>query len=77
MHKASHGGPVVTTRTTSVPVSTSMDIENQGSIPYAQTVDVPMPASPVKGFTSKGQRAGEQTARGFGLQMRPTKFVVR
>jgi hypothetical protein len=68
MHnKASHGGPVVTTRTTSTPVATTMDIEGQGSIPYAKTENVSIPSAP----------KGEMTVRGFGLQMRATKFVLR
>jgi hypothetical protein len=58
-------------------VETSESIVNQGTVPYKKTEDVAMPSAPIKGFTSKGQRAGEQEARGFGLQMRPTKFVVR
>jgi hypothetical protein len=44
-----------------------MDIEGQGSIPYAKTESVSIPSAP----------KGEMTARGFGLQMRATKFVLR
>jgi len=58
-------------------VDTDMVIEGQGSVPYAKTENVPNAPAPVRGFTSKGQRAGEMTARGFGLQMRATKFVLR
>jgi hypothetical protein len=58
-------------------VITSLEIEGQGSIPYAVEQPCPIPAAPKKGFTSSGQRAGEMTARGFGLQMRATKFVLR
>ena len=67
MAKASNGGPIVTTRTTSVPITTTMDIEGQGSIPYAKTEGVSIPSAP----------KGEMTVRGFGLQMRATKFVLR
>lgn len=48
-------------------VETSQTIVNQGSVPMAQVVDVPVPSAP----------RGEQTARGFGAMMRPQKFVVR
>jgi len=48
-------------------VGTSLDIVGQGTIPYAKTVDVKIEAAP----------KGEQTARGFGLQLRATKFVLR
>jgi hypothetical protein len=67
MHKASHGGPIVRTRTTSVPVSTEQDYAGQGSIPFAKTENVSIPPAP----------KGEMTARGFGLQLRATKFVLR
>lgn len=68
MHnKASHGGPIVRTRTTSVPISTVEDYAGQGSIPYAKTENVSIPSAP----------KGEMTVRGFGLQMRATKFVLR
>jgi len=67
MHKASHGGPIVRTRTTSVPVSTVQDYEGQGSLPFAKTESVSIPPA----------NKGEQTARGFGLQLRATKFVTR
>jgi hypothetical protein len=52
-------------------VETSESIINQGTVPYAKTKSVPNPS------VAKGQKSGEQTARGFGLQMRATKFVVR
>jgi len=58
-------------------VSTSLEIEGQGSIPYAVEQSLPIPPSPKKGFSNSGGRAGEMTARGFGLQMRATKFVIR
>jgi hypothetical protein len=67
MHKASHGGPIVRTRTTSVPISTEQDYAGQGSIPFAKTENVSIPSAP----------KGEMTARGFGLQLRATKFVLR
>jgi hypothetical protein len=48
-------------------IGTSLDIVGQGSVPYAKTSDVKIEAAP----------KGEQTARGFGLQLRATKFVLR
>jgi hypothetical protein len=44
-----------------------LDIVNQGSIPYPQEEAVTVEAAP----------KGRQKARGFGLQMRPTEFLVR
>ena len=76
MSKSMSGGPP-RTKTQTPAIQTSLEIEGQGSIPYAQIEDVPVPPMPVRGFTSKGQRAGEMTARGFGLQLRATKFVIR
>ena len=68
MHnKASHGGPVVTTRTTSTPVMMEQDYAGQGTLPFAKTENVSIPSAP----------KGEMTARGFGSQMRATKFVLR
>jgi hypothetical protein len=43
------------------------DYAGQGTIPFAKTENVSIPAAP----------KGEMTARGFGLQMRATKFVLR
>lgn len=48
-------------------VGTSLDIVGQGSVPYAKTTDVKVEAAP----------KGEMTARGFGLQLRATKFILR
>jgi hypothetical protein len=48
-------------------IGTNLDIVGQGSVPYAKTTDVKIEAAP----------KGEQTARGFGLQLRATKFVLR
>lgn len=68
MHnKVSHGGPIVRTRTTSTPVIMEQDYAEQGTIPFAKTENVSIPPAP----------KGEMTARGFGLQMRATKFVLR
>jgi len=67
MAKASNGGPIVRTRTTSVAVSTVEDYAGQGSLPYAKTENVSIPSAP----------KGEMTARGFGAQLRATKFVLR
>lgn len=59
------GAPRAKTKTPSV--QTSLDIEGQGSVPYAQTRPAPVEAAP----------KGEQTVRGYGLQMRATRFVLR
>jgi hypothetical protein len=58
-------------KTSTPSVETSESIVNQGTIPFKKTESVATPS------VAKGLRGGEQTARGFGLQMRPTKFVVR
>lgn len=50
-----------------VPISTSAEIVNQGTIPLAQPMDAPIEAAP----------KGRQKARGFGLMMRPVNFLVR
>jgi hypothetical protein len=44
-----------------------LDIVNQGSIPYPQEEPVTVEAAP----------KGRQEARGFGLMMRPVKYLVR
>lgn len=59
------GAPRAKTKTPSV--QTSLDITGQGTVPYAQTSPAPVGAAP----------KGEQTVRGYGLQMRATKFVLR
>jgi hypothetical protein len=46
---------------------TEQDYAEQGTIPFAKTENVSIPAAP----------KGEMTARGFGLQLRATKFVLR
>ena len=48
-------------------VETSQTIVGQGSVPLAQESAVKVEAAP----------KGRQKARGFGLQMRPTEFLVR
>jgi hypothetical protein len=48
-------------------IGTNLDIVGQGSIPYAKTSDVPVEAAP----------KGELTVRGYGLQLRATKFILR
>lgn len=67
MAKATNGGPIVRTRTTSVPVGTEEEYAGQGSLPFAKTENVAIPTAP----------KGEMTARGFGSQLRATKFVLR
>jgi hypothetical protein len=58
-------------KTSTPSVETSESIVNQGTIPYKKTENVATPS------VVKGLKSGEQEARGFGLQMRPTKYVVR
>ena len=60
------GGPP-RTKTQTPTIQTSLDIQGQGMVPYAKTQNVTVEAAP----------KGEQTARGFGLQLRATKFVLR
>ena len=66
MSKFMRGGPP-RTKTQTPSVQTSLDIQGQGMVPYAKTQNVTVEAAP----------KGEQTARGFGLQLRATKFVLR
>ena len=66
MSKSMSGGPP-RTKTQTPAIQTSLEIEGQGSIPYPQIQNVAIEAAP----------KGEQTARGFGLQLRATKFVIR
>lgn len=66
MSKFMRGGPP-RTKTQTPTVQTSLDIQGQGMVPYAKTSNVSVEAAP----------KGEQTARGFGLQLRATKFIVR
>ena len=63
----SQSNPIKRSKQGDVPVSRSMDIVNQGSIPYPQEEAVSVEAAP----------KGRQKARGFGLQMRPTEYIVR
>jgi hypothetical protein len=66
MSKFMRGGPP-RSKTVTPSVSTSLDVQGQGSVPYAKTQDVPVEAAP----------KGEMTVRGYGLQLRATKFVLR
>lgn len=60
--------PIQSSKQKDVPVITDLEIVNQGSLPYARQEAVPnAPPAP----------KGRQKARGFGLQMRPTEFLVR
>jgi hypothetical protein len=59
------GAPRAKTKTPSV--QTSLDIEGQGMVPYAKSQPAPIEAAP----------KGEQTVRGYGLQLRATRFVLR
>lgn len=66
MSKFMRGGPP-RSKTATPSVQTSLDITGQGMVPYAKTSSAPIPAAP----------KGEQTVRGYGLQLRATKFVLR
>lgn len=55
------------TKTQTPTIQTSLDVVGQGMVPYAKTQDVRVEPAP----------KGEQTARGFGLQLRATKFILR
>jgi len=59
--------PIKRSKQGDVPVTRSLDIVNQGSIPYPQEEPVAIEAAP----------KGRQEARGFGLMMRPIKYLVR
>jgi len=60
--------PIQSSKQKDVQVITNLEIVNQGSLPYARQENLPnMPPAP----------KGRQKARGFGLQMRPTEFLVR
>ena len=58
--------PIQSAKQKDVPITTSLDIVNQGTIPYKRQENAPITPAP-KGF---------QKARGFGLQMRPNDFTV-
>lgn len=59
------GAPRTKTQTPSV--QTGLDIQGQGTVPYAKTQNVSVEAAP----------KGEMTVRGYGLQLRATKFTLR
>lgn len=63
----SQSNPIKRSKQGDVPVTRSLDIPNQGSIPYPQEEPVTVEAAP----------KGRQEARGFGLMMRPVKYLVR
>lgn len=66
MSKFMRGGPP-RTKTQTPSVQTGLDIQGQGTVPYAKTQNVSVEAAP----------KGEMTVRGYGLQLRATKFVLR
>lgn len=66
MSKFMRGGPP-RTKTQTPTVQTSLEITGQGTVPYAKTSDVSIESAP----------KGEMTVRGYGLQLRATKFVLR
>jgi len=63
----SRTSPITTTTQLDVPITHDLEIVNQGSIPYKRQEASPVSPAP----------KGRQKARGFGLQMRPTEFLVR
>jgi hypothetical protein len=66
MSKFMRGGPP-RSKTPTPNVQTSLDISGQGTVPYAKTETVSVESAP----------KGEMTVRGYGLQLRATKFVLR
>jgi hypothetical protein len=66
MSKFMRGGPP-RSKTQTPTVQTSLEITGQGTIPYAKTLNAPVESAP----------KGEMTVRGYGLQLRATKFVLR
>ena len=59
--------PIIRTKQFDVTPSQSLDIVNQGTIPYKHQESAPVTPAP----------KGRQEARGFGLMMRPVKYLVR
>jgi len=59
--------PIQSAKQKDVPIIHDLEIVNQGTIPYKHQEDVPVTPAP----------KGRQEARGFGLQMRPVKYLVR
>jgi hypothetical protein len=59
--------PIQSAKQKDVPITHDLEIVNQGSIPYKRQEASPVSPAP----------KGRQKARGFGLQMRPTEFLVR
>lgn len=59
--------PIQSAKQKDVAITTSLDIVNQGTIPYKQQEAAPISPAP----------KGRQEARGFGAQVRPVKYLVR
>lgn len=59
--------PIQSAKQKDVPITTDLEIVNQGSIPYKRQEAAPITPAP----------KDRQEARGFGLQVRPTKYFVR
>lgn len=59
--------PIQSAKQKDVPIIHDLEIVNQGSIPYKRQENSPVSPAP----------KGRQKARGFGLQMRPTEYLVR
>lgn len=59
--------PIQSAKQKDVTIDTNQVIVNQGTIPYKHQEAAPVSPAP----------KGRQKARGFGLQMRPTEYLVR
>jgi hypothetical protein len=59
--------PIQSAKQKDVPIATNLEIVRQGTIPYKHQENAPISPAPT----------GRQEARGFGLMMRPVKYLVR
>lgn len=60
--------PVKRDKTITPTVETSMSVQSQGTVPYKQMKEIPVPPAPSK---------GDMEAKGFGLMMRSQMYKVR
>lgn len=65
------GYPIPRTRPQDVTVTHDLDIPNQGTIPYAKTVEVATPS------VAKGAPSKPMNARGQGAMVAPKSFTIR
>jgi len=63
--------PISKTRQYDVGAATSMDVQGQGTIPYAQQTDIATPS------VAKGKPSGKMEVRGRGAMLRATTFTAR